>query len=254
MKNWTLKNKKVLVTGGSKGIGKACVIEMAHLGAEVIFTARHPGPIKEVQEIEKIAGLNVTGMVSDISSVADRNQLVEKLVDEWGTLDVLVNNVGTNIRKPFDEYSEKEIRKIFSTNLDGAVDLTRKLFPLLKTSGNASVINMASVAASVDVRSGAPYGMTKAALIQLSRHLAVEWGTYGIRVNAISPWYTRTPLTESVLSDETKFANILQHTPLGRVAEPAEVGRVAAFLAMDASSYITGQNIAVDGGMLSQGL
>lgn len=254
MKNWTLKDKKVLVTGGSKGIGKACVIEMAKLGAEVIFTARHPAPIKEVQELDATSGLKVTGMVSDITVASDRNQLIEKLVDEWGTLDVLVNNVGTNIRKSFDEYTDKEIRKIFNTNLDGAVDMIRKLFPLLKNSRNASVINMASVAASVDVRSGAPYGMTKAALIQMTRHLAVEWGPLGIRVNAISPWYTRTPLTESVLSDERKFANILQGTPLGRVAEPEEVGRVAAFLAMDASSYVTGQNIAVDGGMLSQGL
>lgn len=254
MEHWTLTGKKVLVTGGSKGIGRACVTEMAMLGAEVLFTAREPEAIDALlKELSNAPG-KVTGIVSDATSREDRAALIDKISGEWGKLDVLVNNVGTNIRKTFDAYSEEEIQRIFSVNLESAVDMTRRCFPLLKTTGNASVINIASVAGSVDVRSGAPYGMTKAAMIQMTCHQAVEWGPLGIRVNAVSPWYTDTPLASPVLKDPQRLGGILERTPIGRVADAAEVGRVVAFLAMDASSYVSGQNIAVDGGFLCKGL
>lgn len=254
MEHWKLSGKKILVTGGSKGIGRACVTEMAKLGADVLFTGREKDAIDTlVNELSDAPG-KVTGIVSDATSREDRAALVGLITDEWGKLDVLVNNVGTNIRKTFDAYSEEEIQRIFSVNLESAVDMTRRCFPLLKTSGNASVINVASVAGSVDVRSGAPYGMTKAAMIQMTCHQAVEWGPFGIRVNAVSPWYTDTPLASPVLNDPQRLEGILDRTPLGRVAHADEVGRVVSFLAMDAASYVTGQNIAVDGGFLCKGL
>ncbi len=118
----------------------------------------------------------------------------------------------------------------------------------------ASVVNVASVAGRVDVGSGAPYGMTKAALIQLSRNLAVEWARHGIRVNAVSPWYTDTPLVETVLNNPDRLQRIIDRTVLERVAQPEEVAAVAAFLAMDKASYITGQNIEIDGGMAAKGI
>lgn len=127
-------------------------------------------------------------------------------------------------------------------------------FPLLKKSGKASVINMASVAGTQDVQSGPPYGMTKAAIIQFSKHLACEWAPFSIRVNTISPWYIETPLTQSVLSQQDRLEMILKRTPLNRVGQPEEVASMAAFLAMDKSSYITGQNIQVDGGMSAKGM
>ncbi len=159
-----------------------------------------------------------------------------------------------NIRKSFTEYTAAEYRQIFETNLTSALALTQACYPRLQKAGRAAVINVASVAALVDVRSGAPYGMTKAALIQMTRHLAVEWAPDGIRVNAISPWYTRTPLAEPVLNQPERLRLILDRTPLGRIAEPEEVSGIIAFLAMDKAAYITGQNIVVDGGMTVKGM
>jgi len=142
----------------------------------------------------------------------------------------------------------------FEVNLFSLTEITRQFFPLLKESGNASVVNIASVAGTFDLQTGPPYGMTKAAIIQLSRHLAAEWAPFHIRVNTVSPWYIETPLTEAVLSQPDRLEKILARTPMSRVGQPEEVASIVAFLAMDKASYITGQNIMVDGGMSVKGL
>jgi Tropinone reductase 1 len=116
------------------------------------------------------------------------------------------------------------------------------------------MINIASVAGSIDIQSGPPYGMTKAAIIQLAKHLAVEWAQDNIRVNTVSPWYIDTPLAQPVLTDPERLKKIIERTPMKRVGQPEEIASLVAFLAMDKSSYITGQNINVDGGMMSKGL
>ena len=150
--------------------------------------------------------------------------------------------------------TEEEYRRLFEINLFSMTSLTQGAFELLKNSGNSSVINIASVAGTFDVQSGPPYGMTKAAIIQLSRHLAAEWAPYHIRVNSVSPWYIETPLTESVLAQPERLEKIIARTPMARVGQPEEVSSIVSFLAMDKASYITGQNIMVDGGMSVKGL
>ncbi|HEV8515690.1 MAG TPA: SDR family oxidoreductase [Cyclobacteriaceae bacterium] len=247
---WSLQNKKALVTGGTKGIGLAITKEFLELGAEVLVVARDT---KIIQGQLKNSS-NLHCMDGDITDAAFRASLIAKLSQDWGKLDILVNNVGTNIRKKFTEYSEAEIRKLFETNLFSMTELTRLAFPFLKNSGNASVVNIASVAGTFDVLSGPPYGMTKAAIIQLTHHLACEWAPFNIRVNTVSPWYIKTPLTESVLSQPDRLEKILARTPMHRVGQPEEVSGIVAFLAMDKASYITGQNIMVDGGMSVKGL
>lgn len=247
---WNLTGRKALITGGTKGIGLAITQEFLELGAEVVVVARDT---KVIQGKMKNSS-NLFTVDGDISDTAFRKLLIKKVTENWGRLDVLVNNVGTNVRKKFIDYSEEEYRKLFEVNMFSVTELTQLAYPLLKKSGNASVINMASVAGSLDVQSGPPYGMTKAAIIQLSRHLAAEWGPDNIRVNAISPWYIETPLTQAVLSQPDRLEKILARTPLGRVGQPAEVASLVAYLAMEKSSYLTGQNIAVDGGMSAKGL
>ncbi len=247
--SWTLQNKKALVTGGTKGIGLAVVKEFLELGAEVFVVARNTSGLADQLKSAKL--FTIEGDVTDSDF---RKRIVQTVSDRWGRLDVLVNNVGTNIRKKFVDYSEEEYRKLFEINLFGMVDLTKQFFPLLKASGMGSVVNIASVAGSLDVQSGPPYGMTKAAIIQLSRHLAAEWAEHNIRVNTVSPWYIETPLTEAVLSQPDRLEKILARTPMTRVGQPEEVASLVAFLAMDKSSYITGQNIMVDGGMSVKGL
>jgi NAD(P)-dependent dehydrogenase (short-subunit alcohol dehydrogenase family) len=247
---WNLQNKKALVTGGTKGIGLAIAKEFLELGAEVLVVARNTKPIQG--KLKNSA--NLFTLDGDISDPAFRDQLVKKIAEKWGTLDILVNNVGTNIRKKFVDYTEEEYRQLFEVNLFGMTEITRRVFPFLKKSGRGSVVNIASVAGTFDVQSGPPYGMTKAAIIQLSRHLAAEWAEFNIRVNSVSPWYIDTPLTVPVLTNPDRLEKILARTPLNRVGQPEEVASLVAYLAMDNASYITGQNIMVDGGMSVKGL
>jgi tropinone reductase I len=248
--SWTLLGKKALITGGTKGIGLAIAKEFLELEAEVLVVARDT---KSIHGKVKHSA-NLFTMDGDVTNPTFRAQLINRVKDNWGKLDVLVNNVGTNVRKKFADYTEEEYRKLFETNLFSLTEITRLAYPLLKKSGNASVINMASVAGSFDLQTGPPYGMTKAAIIQLSKHLAAEWAPDGIRVNAVSPWYIQTPLTESVLAQPDRLEKILARTPMNRVGQPEEVASLVTYLAMDKASYITGQNIMVDGGMSVKGL
>lgn len=254
MEKWQLTGKKTLITGASKGIGFAAAREMAALGAELCLVARDKTGLD--MAIEAISGYGTPcwGIVANAAEPADQQHLKDEVEEKWGHLDILVNNVGTNIRKHFTEYTEDEYRKVFETNLFSTIAMTRLFFPLLRRATRATVINVASVAGMVDVHSGAPYGMTKAAMLQMTRHLAVEWAPLGIRVNAVSPWYTSTPLAAPVLQQPDRLQRILENTPLRRVAEAEEVATAIAFLAMDSASYITGHNLVVDGGMTAQGM
>ncbi|MGY3055367.1 Tropinone reductase 1 [Pedobacter sp. UYEF25] len=245
---WELQGKKALVTGGSKGIGKAVVKEFLSLGAEVLFTARHIEEVSLLEKELKDQGFLATGIASDVTSKNDRKKLSEWIAEHWTKLDVLVNNAGINIRGSATEYKAEEISKVLETNLYAQFELCRTLFSALKASGNASIINIASVAGSFDVQTGAPYAMSKAGLIQMTRSLANEWAVNNIRVNAVSPWFTETPLTKGLLANNEKLARILAKTPLNRIAKDVEVASAVCFLGMDNASYITGQNISVDGG------
>lgn len=255
MANWHLKGKKALITGATKGIGRAIAEEFLALGADILIVARNEKEVVEAVAEWQKQGYNAFGCVADVSKSDERLKVIENMQQVFGdSLDILVNNVGTNIRKQLIDYQENEYRQIFEVNLFSVVEMCRLCYPFLKNGVGANVVNVASVAGFLDVSSGPPYGMTKAAEIQLTRHLAVEWASVGIRVNAISPWYTATPLTVPVLTNPERLDRIIARTPLSRVAEPGEMASVVAFLAMDKASYITGQNISVDGGMSVKGL
>jgi Tropinone reductase 1 len=249
MNYWNLKNKVALVTGGSKGIGKAVVIEFLQLGARVVFTGRQADQVNALESEYRNQGFDIRGIVSDVSVAEDRNKLASIIGADYGYLDVLVNNAGINIRKRSLDYTEAEYMKVIGINLIAPFELSRTLYPLLCKGHQPSIVNVSSVAAQLDVKTGSPYGMSKAGLLQQSRNLAVEWAAAGIRVNAVSPWFTVTPLTSNLLEQKEIMAVIIAGTPLKRVAQPEEVASVIAFLAMDKASYITGQNITIDGGM-----
>jgi len=246
---WRLESKKVLVTGGTKGIGKACVEQFLELGAQVLFTSRTSSEVEDLENELKDQGYPVKGLVADASKLSDSEKVSNWISENWSSLDVLVNNAGINIRKKAHEFSEEEYKKVLDINLVAPFTLSLLLFPLLKISGESTIINVASSAALQDVGTGTPYAMSKAGLLQQTRSLAVEWASEGIRVNAVSPWFTKTPLTEGYLHNEEKMKSIISRTPLNRVAEAKEIASIVAFLAMPASSFVTGQNIVADGGM-----
>jgi Tropinone reductase 1 len=250
---WNLNGKFALITGATKGIGRGIAEEFLELGATVFIVSRSDQEVKAALEKWRDSGLKSHGMAADIAAVDHRRKIFEQIEDLWGRLDIVVNNVGTNIRKKTVEYTEKEYDRIMATNLKATFEMSRLAHPYLKKSNQGCIVNISSVAGLTSLRTGTPYAMSKAALAQFSRNLAVEWASDNIRVNAVAPWYIRTPLVEPVLNDRDFYAEVLSRTPMNRIGEPAEVAGLVAFLCMPASSYITGQCIAVDGGFTIYG-
>ncbi len=251
---WNLVGKKALITGATKGIGKAIAQEFLSLGAEVLIVARdREMTMNQVVFWQQEQSFLVHGIAADVASEQGRQDIFKQIRDVMGGLDILVNNVGTNIRKKAYEYTADEYKSIFETNLTSLFEMSKLAYPLLKASTDGSIVNIGSVAGLTAIRTGVPYGMTKAALVQLARSLAVEWASDGIRVNTIAPWFIQTPLTEPLLENPDFLDEVIAQTPMGRVGKPEEIAGLAAFLCMPAAAYITGQCIAVDGGFTAFG-
>jgi len=187
MKNrWNLTNKKALITGGTKGIGEAITNEFIELGAEVIVVARDINAFKELKT--KINSEKLSFIEADVSKIEDIQKIISEIKIKWNKLDILVNNVGTNIRKKTIDYTQDEYDKVVNTNLRSAFELSKLSYPLLKKSEQGNIVNISSVAGQTHLRTGSIYGMTKAALIQLTKNLAGEWAQDNIRINAVAPW------------------------------------------------------------------
>lgn len=249
---WNLTGKKALVTGGTKGIGLAVVREFSALGCEVFFVARNSEEVEQLTNESGNWGL-VSGTSCDISIQDERVRLHSVIQKKWNALDILINNAGMNIRKATLDYSEEEFETIMDTNLRSAWDICRIFHPMLSRPEQGNIVNISSVAGQTSVRTGVIYGMSKSAMIHMTKYLAAEWATDGIRVNAIAPWYINTPLAGEVLKDKSYRNEVIERTPMKRTGEPEEVASAAAFLCMPAASYITGQTISVDGGFTIHG-
>ena len=250
---WSLEGRTALVTGGSRGIGAATAAALLERGAKVLIVARGADAVRAAVSGWCQAGHDAHGLPADVTSSTDRDRIFHKVRELWDRLDILVNNVGINIRRKMVEYSREEYEAILGTNTDSSFRMCSNAWPLLKKSDAGSVVNILSVAGLTHLRTGAPYAMSKAALVQMTRNLAVEWAEDGIRVNAVAPWYTRTDMVENLLRNEAYRKEVLDRTPMSRIAEPEEIGSVVAFLCMPAASYVTGQCVAVDGGFTVHG-
>jgi Tropinone reductase 1 len=246
---WRLDGQLALITGASRGLGFAMAKEFAALGADLLLVARGREGLAEIEQQvnQQSPDCHVQIVSADLSTENGRDQLVE-VVEEHGRLQILINNAGTNVRKTMADISTAEYLHVQHTNTTSGFELCRRMYPYLKAGAPACVVNNASVAGLTHLRTGAPYGMSKAAMIQLTRNCAVEWAKDEIRVNAIAPWYIDTPLARQVMDDDQYLADILDRTPMGRIGQPDEVARTVAFLCMPGAGYITGQCLAIDGG------
>jgi Tropinone reductase 1 len=248
--SWNLAGKFAVVTGGSKGIGLATVSELLQHGASVLSVARNSETLAASVQGWQKEGLPVTTVAADVSTQEGRSKVLAA-AQQFNRIDVLVANAGTNIRKTIEAYTPEEILHILNTNLISSIELMRDAFPLLKAGSDSSVVLVGSIAGLNTVRTGIPYGASKAALNQVTRGLAVEWAKHKIRVNLVAPGFIVTPLTEGLLGNEEFMAYVLSRIPMQRPGQAGEIAKIVAFLAMPASSYVTGQIFVVDGGASS---
>lgn len=252
---WRLDGQLALVTGGSAGIGRAIARELLGFGARVVIVARDGNALELARDElqDEFPQGEVHALIGDVADDEQRREILDWVEDQGEGLNILVNNAGGNLSRRTTEYTEDEWREIFEINLFSAFELSRYAFPLLTQHPGSAIVNVGSVSAVTHVRTGAPYGMSKAALHQMTRNLAVEWAAEGVRVNAVAPWYIRTRRTSGPLADPDYRDEVLLRTPMDRIGEPEEVAAAVAFLCLPASGYITGECIAVDGGFLRYG-
>lgn len=244
-----LKDKIAVVTGAGAGIGLAVARLFAREGAHVYVTDVDGGAAARGAAELAESGLAVTALAVDVSRGQDVTALFRAAGAARGRIDVLVNNAGLNVRGDFRHMSDADWAKIREVNLDGAIRVARDGFPLLRASGAGSLINLASIMGHRGSRQLAGYSATKGALSALTRALAVEYGPFNIRVNALAPGFIETALTDRALKNPGIRKALLDQTPLGRFGTGDDVARAALFLASDESAFITGAEIAVDGGM-----
>ena len=252
---WRLDGQLALVTGASAGIGRAVARELLGFGADLLLVARDATLLEttRLELEEEFPQRSVSAMPADVADDEQRREILDWVEDHGDGLNILVNNAGSNTSKPAVDYTEDEWRSIFEVNVFSAFELSRYAHPLLTRHAASSVVNVGSVSGLTHVRTGAAYGMSKAALHQLTRNLAVEWAEDGIRVNSVAPWYIRTRRTSGPLSDADYYDEVIARTPMRRIGEPEEVASAVGFLCLPASSYVTGECIAVDGGFLRYG-
>lgn len=243
-----LEEKVAIVTGATKGIGKYIAINLAKVGMDIIVTSRHLGEAEKVAyEITEL-GRQSLALQVDVSDVASIMHMVKAAHKTFGRIDVLINNAGTAVTKKALYATEEEWDKVIDTNLKGAFFCSQSVARVMKDQGGGSIINIASAGGAVGVPGAAPYCISKAGIIHMTKLLALEWVRYNISVNAIGPGYIKTELNAKNLSDEKFHQWVIGKTPMRRLGELEELMGSVYYFASNAASYTTGQTLFVDGG------
>lgn len=248
MSNKTLENKTAVVTGASRGIGRAVAIKLASLGANLVLNYR--SSIKSVEEVLaeiKAMGANAVAVQGDISNFAEAEKVIKAAVENFGSLDILVNNAGITKDGLLARMKEEDFDSVIETNLKGAFNCIRHATPIMMKQRRGRIINMSSVVGVAGNAGQINYAASKAGVIGMTKSAAKELASRGITVNAIAPGFIQTDMTDA-LSDKVK-EELLSGIPLKRLGQAYEVADLAAYLASESASYITGQVININGGM-----
>lgn len=243
-----VSNQVVLVSGGSRGIGEAIASAFAERGAQVVITGRDSETLHPTAHRISPKDNPITPIVCDVSQPADIKKAVEQVLDQHHRIDTLVNVAGVNRRKPALEFTEEDYDFILDINLKGAFILSQTVGNVMVKQGAGCQINVGSLTTDRPLKHVLPYAMSKSAIGQMTRSLAMEWGPLGIRVNALAPGFILTDLTQKLWSNEGMQAWGKDNTPLGRLGKPSDMIGTALFLASPAAAFMTGQILYVDGG------
>ncbi|MGQ7272895.1 SDR family NAD(P)-dependent oxidoreductase [Marinobacter sp. V034] len=244
-----MTGKVALITGSTKGIGRSIAEEMARSGAKVVISSRKADVCEKVAGELREQGFEALAIPCHVGRKDDLRNLVDKTIEAWGQIDVLVCNAATNpVYGPTSEMTDEAWDKIMDTNVKGTFWLTNMVLPQMAERGDGAVVLLSSIAGIRGNTTIGTYGVSKAAEAALARNLAVEWGPRGIRVNAIAPGLVRTDFAKALTDDPVRAKRAEEKTPLRRIGEPVDIAGLAVFLSTRASAYITGQVIVADGG------
>lgn len=253
MELFRLDGRVALITGGSKGLGRAIAQSLAEAGADVAIVSRTLADCrKAATEIAEQSGRRAAAFAVDVNKSDDLKKAAAEIEASLGPVDILVNNAGINIRGPIDELSESDFEAVMATNVT-APFLCSKIFgPKMVERGWGRVINLGSIMSVISLPGRAPYAASKAAIMGLTRTLALEWATKGVTVNAICPGPFATEMNKQLLNDPAKYKDFVSKIPMGRWGELSEIAGAALFLASDAAAFVTGSALFVDGGWTAQ--
>lgn len=243
---FSLTGKTAIVTGASRGLGKAMALGLAQAGADVVV-ADVLDTDPAVKEIETL-GVKVLGLKVDVTSPKDIGDMVQKTLQKFKKIDILINNAGVFFPTPVLKMVEKDWDKVMSVNLKGTLMCAKAVGAEMCRQKSGAIINIASIAGIMAIAESAAYNSSKAAIIMLTKTLATEWGKYGVRVNAICPGVMATDMTKDMLADKGFKTMMQTRVPLGRHGTPEDLQGAALYLVSDAANYTTGHALVVDGG------
>ncbi len=246
---FSLKNRRALVTGSSKGIGNALARGLAGAGASVILNGRNSASVAEAATQLCQNGADVAELVFDVTDAEAARAAVDGFEAEHGAIDILINNAGMQHRTPLEEFDPADFDLLMKTNLNSAFYVGQAAARHMIGRGQGKIINIASIQTALARPGIAPYTASKGAVANLTKGMATDWGPKGLCCNAIAPGYFDTELNSALVADETFTAWVSQHTPLGRWGQLDELIGAAVFLSSDASAFVNGHTLFVDGGM-----
>lgn len=249
-----LTGKVAVVTGGTSGIGKAMSLGLARAGADVIATARRIQQVEETAAAIEALGRKSPRIASDVCDRSSLEALLSAVLAAFGKVDILINCAGRIKRTPTIDLSEEEWSGIIDTNLTGTLRACQIFGRSMLERRSGRIINIASLNSFVALHEVAAYAASKAAVVSLTRSLAIEWSRHGVTVNAIAPGVFRTELNATLLDSTPRGQELLMRTPMGRFGKTEELVGAAVYLASDSSSFVTGQTLVVDGGFLASGV